>query len=136
MDGSDIKEKTDSIRYFKLIDTETNTALGRFTGETPKQAASKAFTKIIQKLRVQNKPVPEETTLYLRESSRGSSRKIYGYKASRQKLPEPQEVVIKDLLTGEAKTISYHYRNKMEAIPVSQDGLHLAQNTGNENEQK
>lgn len=105
-------------RYFKLIDAKTLKSFGRYTGETPKQAASKGFTKLLQKLKENGKTVPKETTIYLRESTRGSNRKVYGYSASRQKLPEPQELVIKDKETGEEKTITYHYRNKIKKVAV------------------
>jgi Non-histone chromosomal protein MC1 len=110
-------------RYFESINLETGEVFGRFTGQTPKQAASKAFTSLVQKLRVQNKSVPERTTIYLRESTPGSSRKIYGYAASRQKLAEPSKLVIGDPSTGNDKTITYHYRNKVEKVPVPQTTL-------------
>lgn len=106
-------------RYFKLIDAKTEETYGRYTGDTPKQAASKAFTKMLQKLKANGKHPPKQsTTIYLRESTRGSSRKSYGYEAFRQKLDEPQELVITDDKTGVTKTITYHYRNRIKKVPV------------------
>lgn len=106
-------------RYFKLIDAKTGGSYGRYTGDTPKQAASKGYTKMLQKLKSEGKQPPKQATIiYLRESTRGSARKIYGYEASRQKLPEPQELVITDKETGEEKTIVYHYRNRIKKVPV------------------
>jgi len=112
------KTKKGKERYFKLVDARTNKSYGRYTGETPKQAASKGYTKLLQKLKLKGKTAPKDTVIYLRESTRGSNRKVYGYSASRQKLPEPQELVIKDKETGEEKTITYHYRNKIKKVAV------------------
>lgn len=120
--GKNMKQTEDEEkkeRYFKLIDAKTGRSYGRYTGETPKQAASKGFTKMLQKLKTEGKNPPKQsTTIYLRESTRGSARKVYGYEASRLKLPEPQELVIKDKESGEEKTIVYHYRNKIKKVPV------------------
>jgi len=101
-----------------LIDAKTGRSYGRYTGDTPKQAASKGFTKMLQKLKSEGKNPPKQSTIYLRESTRGSARKVYGYEASRQKLPEPQQLEIKDKETGETKVIVYHFRNKIKKVPV------------------
>ena len=112
-------KKEASDRYFKLINPKTGKSYGRYTGDTPKQAASKGFTKMLQKLKNDGKSTPKQsTTIYLRESTRGSARKVYGYEASRLKLPSPQELVITDKETGEEKTIVYHFRNKIKKVPV------------------
>ena len=105
-------------RYFKLVDLKTGKSHGRYTGDTPKQAASKGFTKMLQKLKTEGKKAPKNSTIFLRESTRGSARKVYGYEATRQKLPEPQELVITDKETGVEKTIVYFYRNKIHKVPV------------------
>uniref|UniRef100_A0A6G6ACE0 Uncharacterized protein n=1 Tax=Borely moumouvirus TaxID=2712067 RepID=A0A6G6ACE0_9VIRU len=103
-------------RYFKLVDPKTNESYGRYTGGTPKQAASKAYTKTLQKLKSEKKPIPKQSTIILRESTRGSPRKYYGYEASRLKLDKPQELTINT--DGQEKVITYHYRNKIKKIPV------------------
>ena len=105
-------------RYFKLVDPKTGESKGRYTGDTPKQAASKGYTKMLQELKREGKKAPKQSTIYLRESTRGSARKVYGYEAMRQKLPEPQELNIVDKVTGEEKTIVYHYRNKIHKVAV------------------
>lgn len=105
-------------RYFKLIDPDTNQTFGRYTGDTPKQAASKGYTKLLQKFKEEKKQPPKQSTIYLRESTRGSSKKVYGYTATRQKLDEPQELKITDKETGKIKTITYHYRNKIKKVAV------------------
>ena len=108
----------DGKRYFKLIDGNSHAASGRYTGETPKQAASKSFTKILKRFKDTKKPAPKQMTIYLCESTRGSNRKVYGYSASRVKLETPQELEIKDKVTGEVKTITYNYRNKIKKVAV------------------
>jgi hypothetical protein len=105
-------------RYFKLIDAKTKKPYGRYTGDTPKQAASKGFTKILQKLKGEGKNPPKQSTIYLRESTRGSAKKYYGYEASRLKLEEPQQLVITNKENGETKTITYNFRNRIKKVPV------------------
>lgn len=108
-------------RYFKLIDPKNKQSFGRYTGATPKQAASKAYTKLLQKLKQSGGSIPKTTTLYLRESTRNSPKKVYGYAASRIKLTEPQQLTIKDKVTGSDKTITYNYRNKIKKIAVPEE---------------
>lgn len=123
--GSKTVKKTEKRkRYFKLLDKGGSKSIGRYTGETPKQAASKAFTKLSQKLKNDGKKIPKENQIFLRESTRGSNRKVYGYSASKNKLKTPQELHIKDKVTGEKKTIIYNYRNNIRkiAVPESMGG--------------
>jgi len=111
------KKKDKSSRFFKLIDIKTGKSYGRYTGDTPKQAASKGFTKMVHKLKVVGKTPPKKTTIYLRESTRGSLKKYYGYEASRLKLDEPQVLTI----TGDdgvEKDITYNFRNKIKKVSV------------------
>jgi hypothetical protein len=110
--------KSKKNRFFKAVNEKSGQGRGRYTGDTPKQAASKSYTKYIQRLKAKGKGVPKSTTIYLRESTRGSNRKVYGYVASRVKLAEPQELTIKDNTTGEKKTITYNYRNQIHKVAV------------------
>jgi hypothetical protein len=112
------KVKRTGDRYFKVIDEKSGKTFGRYTGETPKQAASKSFTKLLQKMKESGKGAPKNVKIFLRESTRGSNRKVYGYTASRVKLSEPQELKIVDKETGDEKTITYNYRNKIHKIAV------------------
>ena len=112
--GADAKHE----RYFKLIDAKTLQSYGRYTGDTPKQAASKGFTKILQGLKKEGKTPIKDTTIYLRESTRGSPGKVYGYLATRNKLSVPQELEIQDKTTGVKKTITYNYRNNIHKVDV------------------
>ena len=105
-------------RFFKLVDPETGETSGRYTGKTPKQAASKGYTKRLKKYKEEGKKHPHKSIIYMRESTRGSSKKYYGYSASRIQLAEPQELTIKDKLTGKKKVITYHYRNNIRKVMV------------------
>lgn len=107
-----------AARYFKMLNPKTGESSGRYTGDTPKQAASKGFTKMVQRMNSDGKKIPHQSTIYLRESTRNSSRKIYGYVATRQKLPVPQKLKITDKVTGEKKVIIYYYRNKIHKVSV------------------
>jgi hypothetical protein len=103
-------------RYFKALYPNSGKYCGRYTGVTPKQAASKAFTKLLQIKKREGSEIPTSMPIYLRESTRGSSRKVYGYEASQQKLSEPQQLIITDKETGTEKTIEYSYRNSTKKI--------------------
>lgn len=105
-------------RYFKMIDPKTMTSIGRYTGFTPKQAGSKAFSKIIRKIKQEGGKIPKTNVLYLRESTRNSLKKLYAYSASRDKLKNPQEVYRKNDSTGDMKTVVYKYRNKLKKSPI------------------
>lgn len=106
--------KSGETRYFKLIDPSTKKSYGRYTGATPKQAASKGFTKIVQSYKEKGTKVPAKLSIYLRESTRGSLKKVYGYSAARQKLDNPQTLNITDAKTGQVKEIVYEYRNSIK----------------------
>lgn len=118
------KEKTD-YRYFKLIDAKSLESYGRYTGDTPKQAASKGYTKLVRNYKKEKKTLPKVLTIYLRESTRNHSGKVYGYDASRIKLKVPQTVTIIDNKTKAEKQIVYEYRNKIRkaVIPEQIGGL-------------
>ncbi|XWV24543.1 hypothetical protein QJ856_gp1248 [Tupanvirus deep ocean] len=108
-----------NVRYFKIVDPSTGKSFGRFTGCTPKQAASKGFTKMLQTSIRTGKETPDKTKIYLRELTRGRDRnEIYAYEASRIKLDQPQNLVIHDSVTGDKKTITYCYRNVIKKIQV------------------
>jgi len=115
----------DKVRYFKRIDSKTLKSHGRYTGVTPKQAASKGFTKMVQQYKKKGRTVPPSLTIFLRESTRGSSGKVYGYTAERQKLDQPQMLTIVDKVNGEEKQITYEYRNKIRKgdIPAQIGGM-------------
>src|SRR6266567_814468 len=52
------------VRYFKLIDGDTLRSYGRYVGDTPKQAASKGFSKLVKKYKEEKKKLPANLTIY------------------------------------------------------------------------
>jgi len=108
-----------NARFFKAIDNAGGPSIGRYTGGTPKQAASKAFTKMVRKMKALDGKVPKQPVkLYIKESTRRGPQKMYAYSASRNKLKVPQELIITDKMTGEEKKITYRYRNNIRKIPL------------------
>jgi|SRR5271154_3426630 len=87
-------------------------------GCTPKEAASKAFMSLRNSSNNSGEVLPEKINIYIRESTRGASRKIYAYEASRITLDAPEKIGIKNLDTGEMRTVDYRYRNSIRKIPV------------------
>lgn len=108
-------------RSFKMIDPNTMETVGRYTGD-PRQAASKASTKKISKLKKSKGKVPSSFNVYLRESTRGGSRKTYGYQSTPVRLPEPQTFEVEDKnKPGEMKTYVREFRNKIKRIDVPEN---------------
>ena len=75
---------------------------GRFTGRTPGQAATKAFTSVC---RNSNKKTAKNVPISIRQTG---TEKVYNYSGSRTKLRQPVEVEVGD------STITYNYKNKVK----------------------
>lgn len=112
--------KSGPKRYFKLVDGKSGENIGRYVGSNPKQAASKAYTKFIKKSGKAGKKGGHQTTLYLRESSRGSNKKVYAYTAVRKALDEPQTREVTDD-KGVTKTITNNFRNEIKKAAVPEE---------------
>ena len=100
-EGGEDEEEENPKRYFKGVDPKTGELTGRYSGLTPKQGASKYYTKITQKYRKNGKKPPKHTKVYIRESTRQRKKKIYGYTCESVTLDEPQTVTITNKETGE-----------------------------------
>lgn len=114
------------INYYTEVDINTGNEHGRYYGKTPKQAASKAYSKIIESLKFRGLPVKKKTQIFIRQTSPGRSKgKIFGYEATRETLNPPQtreihkngKLVI-DPKTGKPKVITFHFKNSLVSIPV------------------
>lgn len=85
-------EPKNHIQYFKLVDINTNKSYGRYVGETPKQAANKAFINIMKN---KNNELIEGIPFYIKESTRGSdNKKIYKFVGSRVKLGNYKALIV------------------------------------------
>ena len=116
--GEEKSPEAKTVRYFKRIDPKTGEDIGRYTGITPQQAASKSYTKYLRKIEKNGEKIPKRSNIFIRESTRPSAKKIYAYSASRNKLDKPHKIKIPDVKTGEMKKISYNFRNTVQKIEV------------------
>jgi len=95
-------------RYFTLINYgSTETKQGRYTGQYPKNAASKCFTRLCRSGFVKNN---NKIIITIRETTRGSNKKSHSYECIRQKLSSPHNIQI-----GGA-SITYEYGNIVKKI--------------------
>ena len=100
-------------RTFK-IKVNDNEYCSRITGHTPKQAASKALTLIINQKKVTGGgPIKGKTLFTIRETTRGSKQKEYSYQGEKMKLTTPTTYKIKSS-NGEVKEIVNRFRNVIE----------------------
>jgi hypothetical protein len=85
-------------RYFKCIMIDANGEAicgGRYCGKKPKQAGSKAYTRIYKSFIKRDEDVPEVVVFGMHECTRSSKRKKkYFYYGSRVELTNPEEVPI------------------------------------------
>jgi hypothetical protein len=108
-------------RYFKCImingDGEA-IATGRYSGKKPKQAASKACTRLYEEQK-ESGLLPEKIVFGMHESTRASKKKKkYFYVGRRVELEEPEEVEIDkiDPKTGNKMVIKYYYNNDVRKL--------------------
>lgn len=99
----------DKTRYFKASDPKMSKgeSFGRFTGKTPKQAASKAFTSLVKERAEKGMPTKGKIHFSVTETTRGGKGKVGHYVGERVKLNPPTEVKIGD------KVIRYEYQNRV-----------------------
>lgn len=85
------------IRFFKLISDEDVT-IGKWSGNTPLIAATKAFRRICNKLAEDSgtdlSQISTQMLIRLKEVTQGSTRQIFIFDAERIKLKEPFEATI------------------------------------------
>lgn len=79
-------------------------SFGRYAGETPKQAAKKAFTRIIQKYNI---PTDQDTQFCIRECARNSKHRLFHYIGRRIMLRNPVPVQIG------GSVVTYKHKNKV-----------------------
>ena len=90
---------------------------GRYSGKKPKQAASKACTRIYETYEEKNHP--EKVVFGMHECSRSSKKKKkYYYVGRRVALKTPEEVVINkiDQHTGNRVVIKYYFNNDVKKL--------------------
>lgn len=119
--GNDEEVEEPGKRYFKciMIDGEGNAiATGRYSGKKPKQAASKACTRLYEEQKEADL-LPEKIVFGMHESTRASKKKKkYFYVGRRVELDAPEEVEIDkiDPKTGNKMIIKYYYNNDVRKL--------------------
>lgn len=114
-------------RYFKclLINENGNVVCtGRYSGKKPKQAASKACTRLYDTYKDNEKNMPANIVFGMHECTRKSKKKKkYFYTGSRVKLENPEEVTINKLdpKTGKKMVIRYYYNNNVKKLTNVED---------------
>lgn len=113
---NELSDKISDQRYFELIDSKTGMCHGRYYALNPKQAANKMYTRMYQIAKLNNQHLDDTVIICLKESTKGSDRKIYAFEASRKKI-EP----ISDPEIGLRRTLSCDPNNKVREISVPDD---------------
>lgn len=98
-----MEEDNKLTRYFKLIGPDGQ-AVGRFSGEKPIKAASKAFTSLVKSSGSKD----GEIDFSIVECTRNSRRKEYQYTGEKIKLDEGISVKINDV------EVTYNNINKIK----------------------
>ena len=91
-------------RKFTVDKSSIGESGGRYNSETPSAAARKAASRLFAK-KSDLKPIK----FTLREKTRGSSKTLYEYTASKEKLKNPSTRTIKDK-NGNEKKIENNYK--------------------------
>lgn len=99
-------------RTFK-IKISDNEFCSRITGNTPKQAASKALTLIVSQKQQAGKLTKGKIVFTIKETTRGSKGKEYVYQGEKVKLKQPTTYKIRSP-NGEVKEIINRFRNVIE----------------------
>lgn len=94
------------IRSFKIL-VDNQIAHGRYTGDSPYQAANKAFSEYSKKNKLENK----DTKFTLIETTKGSNNKEHQYIGNRILLDSPIKYIIND-----GKEITKYYKNNIKKI--------------------
>jgi len=112
LEGGAKKSKVSNKRTFK-IKLNDNDFCSRITGNTPKQAASKALTLLINQKKQQGKAAKGKIVFTIKETTRGSKGKEYSYQGEKIKLKQPTTYKIKSS-NGEIKEIVNKFKNVIE----------------------
>lgn len=104
-------------RSFKVMLPGYEAYDGRYTGKTPYQAANKALSKYFREA----ENADENIQFSIKESTRGSAKRVYHYTGERMELETPVEYTITDK-TGTDKTITKNFKNRLKKIKKNELG--------------
>ncbi|ANB50591.1 hypothetical protein [Powai lake megavirus] len=103
------------MRIFTLIDPITKKSNGKYHGHTPKQAATKAYSQYIRKLKKENKTIPQTSIIILQEHKSNGLVKNHSYEASRKNYIQPITIYIS------YKVITFCHYNVLHKIKSSKN---------------
>jgi len=106
-----ISEERRKIRSFKVRENNEEKAYGRYTGDSPYQAANKALSEIIRKRVKDGKSAATKIQFTLVESTKGSKHREHQYTGKREKLKSPIEYKTKD-----GVTVTKKYKNQLKKV--------------------
>jgi len=101
-------------RSFKVKEDADSKSYGRYTGESPYQAANKALSELIRKRNKEGKNTTSKISFTLIESTKGSKHREHQYIGKRLKLKTPITYETKDGITVVKK-----YKNELRKIKKS-----------------
>lgn len=98
-------------RSFKVKEDSDSKSYGRYTGDSPYQAANKALSELIRKKKKEGKSTTSKINFTLVESTKGSKHREHQYIGKRLKLKTPITYETKDGVTVVKK-----YKNELRKI--------------------
>lgn len=101
-------------RSFKVKEDGEDKAYGRYTGESPYQAANKALSELIRKRNKDGKTTQSKIDFTLIESTKGSKHREHQYVGKRLKLKTPIEYQTKD-----GVTVTKKFKNELRKVKKS-----------------
>lgn len=101
-------------RSFKVKEDGEEKAYGRYTGESPYQAANKALSELIRKRNKDGKITQNKIEFTLVESTKGSKHREHQYVGKRLKLKTPIEYQTKD-----GVTVTKKFKNELRKVKKS-----------------
>lgn len=85
-------------RYFKVAGSGIGFEGGRYSGETPEQAARKAGRQLWRKVETESEYKRFDKTSVLKfilvETTQGSSKRTYSYKVEKKRKPAPEKIAL------------------------------------------
>jgi hypothetical protein len=97
-------------RTFKLQIGDSDEYTGRYTGNSPYQAANKAFSEYLRSKKRKRQSTTGSFKFTLVESTQNSNHKMYRYQGKRVKLPKPVVYSVGD------NEIVKEYKNKIQKV--------------------
>lgn len=100
-----------AARSFKVMQELNGQAHGRYGGNSPYQAANKAFSEIVRNKAKAGDTLVGDYEFYLMESTKGCNRKVHHYVGTRVKLETPVSYTVNN-----GQVITKEYKNVLRKV--------------------